>query len=313
MLKMNRKAFTLIELLVVIAIIAILAAILFPVFANAREKARETTCVSNTKQMLLGIIQYTSDYDEGMPISFKDVASFGPNMSQYNMSPDYAQQQTGIPIEIAPYTKSTQLFQCPDDHPILSPEATDIGTGSVPGGGAITEIENLYFWQVYGTSYKFTNQNYTHPNTTNAIADTGYAAIPFCSTAGGTKCDFTTNNEPMSAGSPALGPKSTFVPQNASEYNHVANSIAQSEVTLSMFSRPSETRCVGDWDKQWIDKPAVHGEFFHPEGTMLGFVDGHAKFLVSEGNSYYTGCDGIDWAWDYAGSCNSLGLQRQAD
>src|SRR5579875_561507 len=61
------KAFTLIELLVVIAIIAILAAILFPVFAQAREKARQTTCISNEKQMGLGILQYTQDYDEQFP------------------------------------------------------------------------------------------------------------------------------------------------------------------------------------------------------------------------------------------------------
>src|SRR5438309_4163016 len=60
----NRRAFTLIELLVVIAIIAILAAILFPVFAKAREKARQTSCLSNTKQIMLGQKMYVQDYDE---------------------------------------------------------------------------------------------------------------------------------------------------------------------------------------------------------------------------------------------------------
>ena len=63
----SRRAFTLIELLVVIAIIAILAAILFPVFAQARDKARGASCLSNTKQISLGIMQYTQDYDETMP------------------------------------------------------------------------------------------------------------------------------------------------------------------------------------------------------------------------------------------------------
>jgi len=62
-----RKAFTLIELLVVIAIIAIIAAILFPVFAQAREKARQTACLSNTRQIGLAIAQYTQDYDETLP------------------------------------------------------------------------------------------------------------------------------------------------------------------------------------------------------------------------------------------------------
>ncbi|RYG53119.1 DUF1559 domain-containing protein, partial [bacterium] len=60
----TRKAFTLIELLVVIAIIAILAAILFPVFGRARENARRSSCQSNLKQIGLGIMQYTQDYDE---------------------------------------------------------------------------------------------------------------------------------------------------------------------------------------------------------------------------------------------------------
>ena len=59
-----KKAFTLIELLVVIAIIAILAAILFPVFAQAREKARQASCLSNEKQIGLGLMMYTQDYDE---------------------------------------------------------------------------------------------------------------------------------------------------------------------------------------------------------------------------------------------------------
>jgi prepilin-type N-terminal cleavage/methylation domain-containing protein len=64
---MKRRGFTLIELLVVIAIIAILAAILFPVFARAREKARQTSCLSNVKQLSLGMLMYTQDYDERLP------------------------------------------------------------------------------------------------------------------------------------------------------------------------------------------------------------------------------------------------------
>src|SRR5947199_4837052 len=65
----KRKGFTLIELLVVIAIIAILAAILFPVFAQAREAARKTSCLSNEKQLALGWLMYAQDYDETFPMS----------------------------------------------------------------------------------------------------------------------------------------------------------------------------------------------------------------------------------------------------
>ena len=92
------QAFTLIELLVVIAIIAILAAILFPVFARARDNARRTSCLSNLKQIGLGVIQYTQDYDETMPI-----ANWGGNGSAGFYWMDAVQ----------PYVKSTQLFTCP--------------------------------------------------------------------------------------------------------------------------------------------------------------------------------------------------------
>jgi prepilin-type N-terminal cleavage/methylation domain-containing protein/prepilin-type processing-associated H-X9-DG protein len=77
---MKRCGFTLIELLVVIAIIAILAAILFPVFAQAREKARQTTCISDLKQMNLGLMQYTQDYDEHYPFDhWVDLSGFDMN------------------------------------------------------------------------------------------------------------------------------------------------------------------------------------------------------------------------------------------
>ena len=66
----NRKGFTLIELLVVIAIIALLAAILFPVFAGAREKARQTACLNNNKQLGLAFVMYLGDYDETYPLGF---------------------------------------------------------------------------------------------------------------------------------------------------------------------------------------------------------------------------------------------------
>ncbi len=94
--------FTLIELLVVIAIIAILAAILFPVFAKAREKARQITCASNLKQISLGILQYYQDSDEQFP-SLTAFASGKPG------------ELVGWADEIAPYLKSIAVLHCPDD------------------------------------------------------------------------------------------------------------------------------------------------------------------------------------------------------
>jgi prepilin-type N-terminal cleavage/methylation domain-containing protein len=96
---MNRKGFTLIELLVVIAIIAILAAILFPVFAQAREKARQITCTSNMQQIGVGILQYVQDNDEQYPMAIDDT---------------WAWDASWIFV-VQPYIKSVAVFKCPDD------------------------------------------------------------------------------------------------------------------------------------------------------------------------------------------------------
>ncbi|HEY3328738.1 MAG TPA: DUF1559 domain-containing protein [Capsulimonadaceae bacterium] len=94
----TKRGFTLIELLVVIAIIAILAAILFPVFATAREKARQTTCASNMKQLGLAFVQYTQDYDEDWPVGNQ---SNGDGSGWYD--------------SVYPYVKSSQVYDCPSD------------------------------------------------------------------------------------------------------------------------------------------------------------------------------------------------------
>ncbi len=99
----RRMGFTLIELLVVIAIIAILASILFPVFARARENARRASCMSNLKQIGLGIQMYIQDYDERMPLVVGDDA--GPSSGN----------PYGWADSLYPYTKSTQILKDPSD------------------------------------------------------------------------------------------------------------------------------------------------------------------------------------------------------
>lgn len=105
-----KKAFTLIELLVVIAIIAILAAILFPVFAQARERARGISCLSNTKQMGLAIMMYTQDYDE----------TYFWQPWPGNQNPDWnfpiAQPSVGFYDLMQPYVKNTGIFKCPSNN-----------------------------------------------------------------------------------------------------------------------------------------------------------------------------------------------------
>jgi prepilin-type N-terminal cleavage/methylation domain-containing protein len=105
----KRRAFTLIELLVVIAIIAILAAILFPVFARARENARRASCMSNLKQLGLGMMMYVQDYDGRFPsVAFAlDEKLPCPN--------GVGSCNSNWAIRIYPYVKSVQVFNCPSD------------------------------------------------------------------------------------------------------------------------------------------------------------------------------------------------------
>ncbi|NSW56527.1 MAG: DUF1559 domain-containing protein [Armatimonadetes bacterium] len=99
----HRRGFTLIELLVVIAIIAILAAILFPVFARAREKARQASCLSNMKQWGLAMMMYAQDYDEMLPITMEvDAHGASTVLSAWWGAID-------------PYVKNRQLRWCPSD------------------------------------------------------------------------------------------------------------------------------------------------------------------------------------------------------
>ena len=98
---LRRKGFTLIELLVVIAIIAILAAILFPVFARAREKARQASCQSNMKQISLGMLMYIQDYDESFPYFAQ---------GSYTVSP-----WIFWPHQLQPYIRNWAVYRCPSN------------------------------------------------------------------------------------------------------------------------------------------------------------------------------------------------------
>ena len=123
------SAFTLIELLVVIAIIAILAAILFPVFARARENARRASCQSNMKQISLGMLQYTQDYDEKT------------TLTDYNNN--YSWRDA-----IYPYVKSEQIFMCPSD------SGTNVYRYKAPGSAGTVANNGSYAYNhlYYGTA-----------------------------------------------------------------------------------------------------------------------------------------------------------------
>ncbi len=124
---MRRYGFTLIELLVVIAIIAILAAILFPVFAKARDKGRQASCLSNSKQITLSILMYAQDYDEILPFYwYGEMVGYWPSVLQ-------------------PYVKNWQMFSCPS-----APELKG-GTGWTGSGGY------GYNWRYLGGAWGYTS------------------------------------------------------------------------------------------------------------------------------------------------------------
>lgn len=161
-----RRGFTLIELLVVIAIIALLAAILFPVFARVRENAKRSTCLSNMKQIGLAMIQYTQDYDETMVAQrygngtcgsgSNGTAYTGPSCGQYKWMD-----------ALYPYIKNEQVFTCPstktsDQNSIY--ESYESLTGS--------QTSNKYGSYVLNVTYPTTGDAFTPPVSVQSSAGT---------------------------------------------------------------------------------------------------------------------------------------------
>ena len=132
----SRKGFTLIELLVVIAIIAILAAIMFPVFAQAREQARKTSCMSNCKQIGLGMQMYAQDYDENLP-GWPDPQKH-PLFNTWHWA-------IAVPL-ISSYIKSDAIWTCPS-----APKGTAFQEGPT---GAKVNVSYGYNEYIYNTAHR---------------------------------------------------------------------------------------------------------------------------------------------------------------
>ena len=179
----RRNGFTLIELLVVIAIIAILAAILFPVFARARENARRASCMSNMKQIGLGFLQYTQDYDEKYPTQ---LTAAGDTAYAYAFDPAQINWVNGV----FPYIKSQQIFACPSqkvislnapgDSPVSYMMNGMLDRGIAGGGiteAQVTESARTYLlWEAGGT-YDWSRR---YPNDcTPAMTGCDLGAVPF--------------------------------------------------------------------------------------------------------------------------------------
>jgi prepilin-type N-terminal cleavage/methylation domain-containing protein/prepilin-type processing-associated H-X9-DG protein len=207
----DRRGFTLIELLVVIAIIAILAAILFPVFAQAREKARQTSCLSNARQLGIGFMMYTQDYDESLPNAVKGVSGNGQVLGAWMVFGTFVSYTPGSGTtaitdfypelgSVYPYIKNKQVYVCPSDqshqadsyavNAYLWPDPNGIQILGAPSGyqirpgyalGAFSYISSTIMLVEEGTSY-------------GAGTDDGFFAPPtYCpSRAGGVRYNYPT-------------------------------------------------------------------------------------------------------------------------
>jgi len=195
----TRIGFTLIELLVVIAIIAILAAILFPVFAKVREKARQTSCLSNMKQLGLGFMQYVQDNDELYPNG-----TFGPTAPGI-----------GWAGQVYPYIKSAGVYKCPDDStaPRHSYEVT------------VSYAYNEWLAHQYGGTSPVSIATLNSPANTVALFEVN----------GGNAQNYTgsliyDNESPMACGWPTSGPAggtsyatgNFYIPFTSSSYGTIA-------------------------------------------------------------------------------------------
>jgi prepilin-type N-terminal cleavage/methylation domain-containing protein/prepilin-type processing-associated H-X9-DG protein len=168
----TRRAFTLIELLVVIAIIAILAAILFPVFAQARDKARQANCLSNIKQLSLGVLMYAQDYDEQLLYRPEEQHCQWRYICSTAKEPRWWLNWWDV---VLPYTKNNQIYHCPSAATVKEPMLSNYGISNVaigynlnPGNGLVRNTV------VAGVAPGVTLAEVTQPAKTIELGEAGH-------------------------------------------------------------------------------------------------------------------------------------------
>jgi prepilin-type N-terminal cleavage/methylation domain-containing protein/prepilin-type processing-associated H-X9-DG protein len=303
-LSKRKHGFTLIELLVVIAVISILSTILFPVFAQARERARVSSCSSNLKQFMLGILMYSRDYDETMPLAWKIKGQLGNKITQPGEL-GAGRTPVGLPASLTPYVKSDQIFRCPNDPNFYGDKAGNKTVGVTVVNIGTADRGKYTYYEALGSSYKFTKDNFSMPTEVH----TGNV----------------NNNGIDKKDTDDRGDMSVRAAGSSDAYG-----MPPSPMPVAFFARPSETRVIRDFNAPWEKFEGTPNGFeekdprevaTHKQGINIAFADGHVKFVTSKA-IYLSFCDGptLSPARNSApgqpfaagdGSCNTSGVERK--
>jgi len=258
---MRTKGFTLIELLVVIAIIAILAAILFPVFAMAREKARQTTCLANMKQITLGVLMYSQDWDETV------ITQLSP------CSPLWAGKfYQPLMVRMNAYIKSPKMWECP------STKTTD---GLIAKFGNSYEAQSTNVTTVWPPEWNGVNISY------DLQWNFAMNVPPASMVCGDAATWANAGYNAAYGGSPASGVRLGQL-KNPAATGMVVETIRPVNGTVCGFAIPWPSRCYVGGDVGGCGTPQKAdarrndpNNSRHNAGVNLGFADGHAKWFNS--------------------------------
>ncbi|MFM7320406.1 MAG: DUF1559 domain-containing protein [Armatimonadota bacterium] len=264
-LRSRNQGFTLIELLVVIAIIAILAAILFPVFAQAREKARAASCLSNIKQLTLGMAMYAQDYDETFP-EWRWDQNFSTSWGDKG-SPSPNNATTIWYYAIYPYVKNGKVYACPSATTRVRFRENGWfiydSTGTQPLG-RLPILDNEYL--SYGANEPLT---YSYPALAAQASPADTMLLGDCISALTSWDCYGDWANWENAGRPAGDVRANFrIPRAswAKTDGRIPNYYGNACSGLPAGS--------GQFPVQWDESSSLH-----QKGSNIGFADGHAKFL----------------------------------